>query len=204
MELTKKDVVVVALGRLQRDARAVDTEDVAIAAHALAPQAFGWRKHTEHIDLDMVRTSLRHEAETTDPRIAGSIRTGWFLTAAGQSWYARTEPELASSSVQVAVTPAATGKRRAETREVSSAIDRLRNSTAFKAWAAGKPITDQQAGEAFRIDVYTSPADRHRKTARIHRLVSGDPQLDAFLTVAIPAALNLTAPTPAASKETRR
>lgn len=204
MDLTKKDVVVLALGSLQRGGQGVDTEDVAIAAHALAPKAFGWRKHTEHIDLDMARTSLRHEAETAEPRIAGSIRTGWFLTAAGQVWFAEVGPRATANSVNVADTPAATGKRRSETREVSAAVDRLRTSAAYKAWAAGKPVTDREAGEAFRIDVYTSPADRHRKTARVHELVSDDPDLRDFLSVAIPAALNLSAPTHTTSKEIRR
>lgn len=204
MNLTKKDVVVVALGSLQQGAGGVDTEDIAIAAHALAPKAFGWRKHTEHIDLDMVRTSLRHEAETSEPRIAGSIRTGWFLTASGLTWFSQAGPKVASSSVRVADTPAATAKRRSETREVSAAIDRLRTSAAYRAWAAGEPVAARDAGEAFRIDVYTSPEDRHRKTARVHQLVTGHSELEDFLSVAIPAALRLTAPTAPTSKEIRR
>src|SRR5664280_2280091 len=86
MQLTKKDVVVIALGSLQGAIEAIDTEDVAIAAHALAPTAFGWRKHTEQIDLDTVRTSLRHEKESPEARIDGSVRTGWNLTLRGQQW----------------------------------------------------------------------------------------------------------------------
>lgn len=196
MELTKKDVVVLALASLQGQDQKVDTEDVAIAAHALAPQAFGWRKHTEHIDLDVARTSLRHEAEGSDPRVAGSVRTGWFLTAHGLRWVAHHQHLGVRADITVAATPAATGKRRAETGEVSAAVDRLRTSAAFRAWSAGDPFTARQAAEAFRIDDYTPTDDRHRKTARVAQLVAAEPDLAAFLEVAIPAALQLSAPTP--------
>ena len=196
VELTKKDVVVLALASLQGQDQKVDTEDVAIAAHALAPKAFGWRKHTEHIDLDVARTSLRHEAEGPDPRVAGSVRTGWFLTVRGQRWIAEHDRLGARADITVAATPAATAKRRAETGEVSAAVDRLRTSGAYKAWAAGGSFTPRQAAEAFRIDDYTPIDDRHRKTARIAQLVAGEPDLTDFLAVAIPAALQLSAPTP--------
>lgn len=195
VQLTKKDVVVVALASLQGGTAAVDTEDVAIAAHALAPAAFGWRKHTEHIDLDVVRTSLRHEKESSGARIDGSVRTGWHLTPTGQAWLARNRTLLEGANVTVAETPAATGKRRAETHEVSAAIDRVRSSPAFRAWAAGQAVNDRAAAEVFRIDEYTPQRDRTLKTARINQLASEHDDIAAFLQVAIPAALALRAPT---------
>lgn len=195
-ELTKKDVVVLAVGSLLGANQRCDTEDIAIAAHALAPQAFGWRKHTEHIDLDMVRTSLRHEAESPAPRLAGSIRTGWFLTAAGHTWAAQHAHLTGSAQISVAATPAATGKRRAETAEASAAIDRLRTSAAYRAWRAGRDFTGRQAAEAFRIDDYTPLGDRHRKTARVVHLAADQPDLSEFLSLAVPAALELATPAP--------
>lgn len=195
VRLTKKDVVVLAVGTLQNGDQLCDTEDVAIAAHALAPAAFGWRKHTEHIDLDVARTSLRHEAEGADPRIAGSVRTGWFLTATGRTWVRAHQHLSTSAQITVAATPVAAGKRRAETSEISAAVDRLRTSAAYRAWSTGRPFTPRQAAEVFRIDDYTPPEDRHRKTARLAQLVEGDDDLTRFLAVAVPAALELSAPT---------
>lgn len=194
VQLTKQDVVVVALASLQGATAAVDTEDVAIAAHALAPKAFGWRKHAEHIDLEVVRTTLRHEKESPQARIDGSVRTGWHLTPTGQAWLARNRTLLEDANVAVAETPAATGKRRAETHEVSAVVDRVRTSPAFRAWAAGQPVSDRAAAEVFRIDEYTSQRDRTLKTARINELASGNDDIAAFLRVAIPAALALRAP----------
>lgn len=195
--LTKKDVVVVALASLDGATQSVDTEDVAIAAHALAPTAFGWRKHTEHIDLDVVRTSLRHEKESQDARIDGSVRAGWHLTPSGMQWL-DVNPGLTNrASIAVADTPAATAKRRAETRDVSSAVDRVRSSTAYKAWASGREVSERAASEVFRIDEYTPTSDRTKKTARIKALAEGHDDIASFLAVAIPAALALRAPTAA-------
>ncbi|CAL8973745.1 hypothetical protein CELL_01609 [Cellulomonas sp. T2.31MG-18] len=199
--LTKKDAVVVALASLGGATSAVDTEDVAIAAHRLAPVAFGWRKHTEHIDLDTVRTSLRHEAESREARIGGSIRTGWHLTPAGQAWLAFRPALQGQKSITVADLPAATAKRRAETREVSTAIDRIRSSAAFKQWINGHEFSDRAAAAVFRIDEYTPALERSRKTSRINVLASGDDEVAAFLKVAIPTALALRAPAAAQTQQ---
>lgn len=189
----------VALASLQGALGEVDTEDVAIAAHALAPAAFGWRKHTEHIDLDVVRTSLRHEKESPGARIDGSVRTGWHLTPTGQAWLARHPDLTGGAEISVAATPAATAKHRAETRDVSTAITRVRTSAAYRTWEAGGSVSPAAAADVFRIDVYTPASERTRKTARIKELVAGHSDLQQFLDVAIPAALALAAPTKASA-----
>lgn len=80
MRLTKKDVAVVALAKLGGATRVIETEDAAIAAHAIDRDAFGWKKYPERVDLDAARTTLRHEGEGKEPRIEGSIQNGWHLT----------------------------------------------------------------------------------------------------------------------------
>lgn len=194
VDITKQDVVVIALGSLQGATDVVDTEDVAIAAHALAPVAFGWRKHTEHIDLERVRISLQHEKEAADPRVAGSVRAGWYLTDYGRGWLRQNSSLAAQAELSVAVTPVATAKKRAETRRPAEMIDRILSSPAYKAWAAGQPIPERQAAAVFRIDEYTPARDRQLKTARISELVADDPNLADFISVAIPLALALSAP----------
>lgn len=205
---TKQDVVLMALGSLGGAVGAIDTEDVAIAAHTLAPSAFGWRKHPEHIDLDAVRTSLRHEKEAPNARLDGSIRIGWYLTPAGQIWLRTHSSPAGQASVRVAATPARTAKRRAETRNVAAIVDRLRSSAAFRAWASGQAVESKQAADVFRIDEYTQARDRHLKTSRVAEIVADTPELTDFLATAIPAALALAPPTaasssPSPSKESR-
>ncbi|MDM7990716.1 hypothetical protein [Arthrobacter sp. zg-Y877] len=188
MQLTKKDVVVIALDSLGGATALIDTEDIAIAAHGRAPNAFGWRKHTEHIDLDTVRTSLRHEKESTQPRLDGSIREGWHLTPVGQTWIATQARELLGK-IEVATTSPKSAARRAETHEVAATMDRLRSSHAFTAWASGVPVQARDAAAAFRIDSYTPKRDRILKTAKVRELARDHPELHNFLDQIIPVAL---------------
>ncbi|MEV7961776.1 hypothetical protein [Oerskovia paurometabola] len=195
MRLTKKDVAVVALASLGGATSEIDTEDAAIAAHAIAPTAFGWKKHTEHIDLDAVRMTLRHEAEATNARIGGSIRQGWHLTSRGTAWVDANRALLDGAELTVAETPAATQRHRAETRETGAVLNRIRTSDAFRQWAEGAEVTPRQAAEVFRIDEYTPDRDRTHKTARLQELAKGDKDIEEFMKMAIAAALELRAPT---------
>lgn len=191
--LSKKDVVTLALADLDGATRTVDTEDIAIQAHDRAPEAFGWRKYTERVDLDMVRTTLRHEAEGAQPRVAGSIRDGWCLTPAGVSWTRREGPRADASGQPKAKTEAA-AQRRAETRDAAATAVRLKSSAAYRAWAAGEPVSAREAAEVFRIDHYTSIHDRHLNIARAATLVAPDNQLSRFIEAIQPAALSLQPP----------
>lgn len=191
MQLTKKDVVVLALHSLGGATAAVDTEDIAIAAHLRVPKAFGWRKHVEHIDLDTVRTSLRHEKESADPRLDGSIRAGWHLTPAGHTWLAAHAAVETTGTIEVASASPRSAARRAETHEVAAAVGRLRSSPAFAAWKSGLPLPEREAAAVFRIDGYTPKRDRDLKTAKVRELVVGHPDLLAFLEVAVPIALEI-------------
>lgn len=189
MKSTKKDVVVLALYSLQGTTRIVDTEDIAIAAHLRAPKAFGWRKHSENIDLDTVRTSLRHEKESPNPRLDGSIRDGWHLTPAGQSWVAEQAEAGQSQNSQVAPASLHLAVRRAETHEVATAVNRLRASSAYSAWESDSPVLPRDAAAVFRIDEYTPQRDRILKTAKIRELVSDHPNLIQFVDYVVPVAL---------------
>src|SRR5690242_17321421 len=121
MRLTKKDVTVVALAKLGGAAAVIDTEDAAISAHAIDRNAFGWKKYPDRVDLDAVRTTLRHEGEGKQPRIEGSIQHGWHLTPRGVAWIEANAGLLGDAAISVAPTAAATQRRRAETREAGAA-----------------------------------------------------------------------------------
>jgi hypothetical protein len=98
--------------------------------------------------------------------------------------------------VEITSTPtsAATQRWRAETREAGAAVNRVRTSEAFRLWSQGKEFTPRQAAGVFRIDEYTLAKDRTRKTAQLQELTRGEDDIEAFMTVAIPAALDLRAP----------
>lgn len=194
MRLTKKDVVVIALANLGGATNVIDTEDAAIAAHAIDRDAFGWKKYPERVDLDGVRTTLRHEGEGKDPRIEGSIQNGWHLTPRGVAWIETNKVLLGDVNITVAPTSAATQRWRAETREAGAAVNRVRTSEPFQLWTQGKEFTPRQAAGVFRIDVYTPVKDRTRKTAQLQALTRGDAEIEAFMKEAIPVALELRAP----------
>ena len=194
VKLTKKDVAVLALAELGGATTVVDTEDAAIAAHAIDPNAFGWKKDPDRVDLDLVRMTLRHEGEARDPRIEGSIQNGWHLTPRGVSWIEANASLRHGTSISVAPTSAATQRWRAETRGVGAAINRVRTSDAFRLWLQNEEFTPRQAAGVFRIDEYTPAKDRTRKTAQLQELTRGDEEIEAFMKHAIPAALELRAP----------
>ena len=193
MQLTKKDVAVLALWKLGGASQIVDTEDAAIAAHSIDSDAFGWKKYPERVDLDLVRMTLRHEGEAKSPRIEGSIQSGWHMTPRGVAWIEE-NGELLAGDITVAATSAATQRWRAETREAGAASNRVRTSDAFRLWATGESFSARQAAGVFRIDQYTPVKERTRKAAQLQESVRGDSELEAFMKDAIPIALGLQAP----------
>jgi hypothetical protein len=195
MRLTKKDAAVLALAKLGGAAQVIHTEDAAIAAHEIDREAFGWKKYPERVDLDAVRTTLRHEGEGKAPRIEGSIQNGWHLTPRGVAWLEANPALIQGAAITIASTSAATQRWRAETRETGATVNRVLTSEAFRLWSDGKGFTPRQAAAVFRIDEYTPAKDRTRKTAQVQELTRGDSDIESFMKVAIPAALALTAPT---------
>lgn len=195
VKLTKKDAAVLALAKLGGATKVIHTEDAAIAAHEIDGDAFGWKRYPERVDLDAVRTTLRHEGEGKAPRIEGSIQNGWHLTPRGVAWLEANPALLSGAAITIASTPAAAQRWRAETREAGAAANRVLTAEAFRLWSDGREFTARQAAAVFRIDEYTPAKDRTRKTAQLQELTRGDAEIESFMRVAIPAALALTAPT---------
>ncbi len=194
MRWTKNDVTVVALAKLGGAEKVIDTEDAAIASHEIDRDAFGWKKYPDRVDLDAVRTTLRHEGEGKVPRIEGSIQTGWHLTPRGIAWVEANPGVLDGADISVAPTSAATQRWRAETREMGAAVNRVRTSEAYHLWSAAREFSPRQAAAVFRIDEYTPAKDRTRQTAQLQELTRGEEDIETFMKVAIPTALALTPP----------
>lgn len=183
-----------ALAKLGGTTTVLNTEDAAIAAHSIDRAAFGWKKYPDRVDLDAVRTTLRHEGEGKEPRIEGSIQNGWHLTPRGVSWVEMNRTLLVDPNNTVAPTSAATQRWRAETRGAGAAVNRVRTSEAFRLWRQGRDFTPRQAAGVFRIDEYTPAKDRTRKTAQLQELTRGSEDIEAFMKEVIPVALELRAP----------
>lgn len=153
--------------------RAVDTEDVAVIAHRLAPGAFSWRKHPDQIDLDSTRVSLTDACKAKYGRlVTGSVRSGWILTQAGVAW-ADGPGRAVRESLMIPVLSARSDVRLEHQHEVRE-LRRLRSSDGFRIWEAGEPVPDRVAAAAFRVDRYTTIIDRHAKVNRLYELARMD------------------------------
>src|SRR2546422_2691079 len=81
------EVVTLAVFLLGGDQRPVDTEDVAVKAHELAPGRFAWRKYPDQINLELIRVFLSDAKKPKNgAMLDGSGDTGWSLTPAGLQW----------------------------------------------------------------------------------------------------------------------
>jgi hypothetical protein len=178
-EPSQAEVVTLAVYRLGGAQRAIDTEDVAVEAHMLAPGRFSWRKHPDQINLELIRVYLS-DAKIKHDLLLGSGKTGWRLTQQGLKW-----SEQTAASISVGDSP----RTRAQSR--SGSIDeqrwrrertRILDTSAWKLWAAGQraiPIAD--AKEVFRIDSYARGNLLEMKLTRLRALFNDDAELTPFL-----------------------
>jgi hypothetical protein len=197
-DVSKMDVIVLALEDAGGSSRRVDTEDIAVAAYVLAPTFFSWRKYREHIDLDAVRVALRHATERGyGSRVGGSIKAGWHLTARGTAWL-RQNGERARQGLGVskqaleAQSPIDPNQAVQQERE----LNRLRRTEAFQIWKRGKSVSPRSAAAAFRIDAYTPSRERTFLAAQLTESAErvGDKELSRFLVAMERIALDYQVP----------
>jgi len=178
---SQTEVVTLAVFLLGGDQRAIDTEDIAVRAHQLAPGRFAWKKYPDQINLELVRVYLS-DAKKPDKgeMLIGSGRTGWRLTQRGLKWAQNTAPKVKGLQ---------TPRTRAQSR--SGSIDeqrwrrertRLQGTSAWQAWSKGhRDIPFADAKEVFRIDSYAKGDLREAKLTRVTSLFSDDAELAPFL-----------------------
>jgi hypothetical protein len=85
-EYSQVEVVTLAVYRLGGAQRAIDTEDVAVEAHKIAPGRFSWKKYPDQINLELIRVFLSDAKKDGNSLVIGSGRTGWRLTQRGLKW----------------------------------------------------------------------------------------------------------------------
>lgn len=181
------ELVTLGLYLLGGDGGLVDTEDIAVKVHELAPGRFSWRKYPEQINLELVRVYL---SAAKDPGrgawVDGTGRSGWTLTPSGLEWAKANAEKLLGRDLT----------RRREER-LGGSVDehrwqreraRLMKTVAWTRWTSNQAdeISKREAAEVFRIDTYAVGRTRDLKITRLKQMFDSDPELGAFLTALVP------------------
>lgn len=166
------ELVVLVVADLGGASKAVDTEDIAMRCHQLAPALFSWRKYKSQANLEIVRVSLSDAKKIKNGQLlSGSGRDGWRLTKKGWDWAAKEGPSKAPSERQSATRRTAGS---IDTVRAAREVARMEASAAWNAWKSGKRISREDARALFRIDSYTT---HQLVTIKVTRLLSAcDPQ----------------------------
>ena len=182
---TQWELVAIALYVLGGPEALVDTEDVAVQVHKLAPDRFSWRKYPEQINLELVRVALSDAKKPEQGAlVAGTGKTGWSLTVAGRRWAESHADRLIGSDLSRPRGVRQSGsidERRWQRERV-----RVLSSDAWTEWKSapsGGPISPKAAADLFRIDRYVTGRSREIKVNRLVELFRDDedvmPLLDA-------------------------
>ncbi len=178
---TQMHIVVLAVQMLGGDSRSVDTEDIAMEAHKLAPDMFAWRKYPEQINLELIRVALSDaKKEKYGSLLTGSGRQGWSLTPRGVKWIAGNAERLRDGKLRVDVTRRSAGsvdvvRKKQEHR-------RLVMTEAWRKWTEDITLDSADVKWLFRIDSFSSDAQKLRKVTRLMALFSDDPEVIEFLS----------------------
>jgi hypothetical protein len=178
-EPSQAEVVTFALYRLGGAQKAIDTEDIAIEAHRLAPGRFSWRRYPDQINLELIRVYLS-DAKLKHELLLGSGKTGWRLTQHGLNW---------SKSAEGQISPQQSGRTRAQSRSGSIEEQRWRRerarilgTRAWQLWNSGQQtIPLAEAKEVFRVDSYARGDLLEAKLTRLSGLFADDKELKSFL-----------------------
>jgi hypothetical protein len=178
---SQTEVVTLATYLLGGAQKAIDTEDIAVEAHRLAPGRFAWKKYPDQINLELIRVYLS-DAKKSDKGelLLGSGRTGWRLTQRGLKWAQQAAQNIKDFQ---------TTRTRAQSR--SGSIDeqrwrrersRIQATQAWKMWAQGeRDIPQADAKAIFRIDSYAKGDLREAKITRVRSLFLEDEELRPFI-----------------------
>lgn len=178
-EPSQAEVVTLAVYRLGGADRAIDTEDVAVEAHKLAPGRFSWRKHPDQINLELIRVYLS-DAKLKHSLLLGSGRDGWRLTQQGLKWCEEAGAQAGSQDLSRTREQSRAGSVDEQRRRRERS--RILGTTAWKLWASNeREIPNADAKEVFRIDSYARGALLEAKLTRLRAMFMDDPEVGPFL-----------------------
>jgi len=180
-DLSQVQVVSLAVYLCGGGQKAIDTEDVAMKAHQIAPGRFSWTKYADQVNLELVRVYLSAAKNPNNGQmLSGSGKSGWTLTQTGLDFAKRAEKRMASLGLS---------RKRQESR--SGSIDenrwrrertRIISSSVWNKWTEGiREFSIPDAHEIYRIDHYAIGGLRDKKITRLRSLFLNDGEIDAFL-----------------------
>ena len=176
------EVVTLAVFLLGGDKRPVDTEDVAVKAHELAPGRFAWRKYPDQINLELIRVSLSDAKKPKNgAMLDGSGDTGWSLTPDGFQWAKKAAAVLPGQDLQRRREDGRGGG--VEEQRWRRERERILRTKAWEAWSSGRrDVSVRDAEDVFRIDAYAVGRMRSLKITRLRSLFDEADQIQEFLT----------------------
>jgi hypothetical protein len=175
--LTSRQIIVLAAYVLGGERQPIDTEDLAVKAHELAPGRFSWRKYPNQINLELVRVHASDAKKRANGALLrGSGNEGWMLTQAGVAWADAHLDGLKGLR-----------KDRDSNRKVDRILkaerNRLLSSEAFCKLRdnPGAVISPREAETFFRLDPYITGNKREERILRILNAFGDDSELGAVV-----------------------
>ncbi len=178
-DINNVELVVLAAYLLSGALRMVETEDIAMKAHQMAPLRFAWRKYPEQIDIERVRVRLsqaKHEG-----LMSGVHSKGWRLTANGTRVVEDNLLMLAGQG------SAKASVRKSDRQWIASEKKRLLATAAYKKYAAGQSndISRIEIQDFFRIDEYMNQETCKVKLDRLLSAFRSDKALGELIEALI-------------------
>lgn len=181
MNLSNIEYVALAAYLLSAFEKPVDTEDIAIKAHEMAPERFCWKKYPAQINLSAVSKRL-YDARTEKhgTLVEGSDKVGWIVTQKGVIWAQKISAEINSSVLitnkRVRSSGIVAGIQTSERKRISS-------TKAYVLYSAGKlaDISLRDAEHVYRFDDYVDARTRVVKINKAFDIFSNDPDMIKFL-----------------------
>jgi hypothetical protein len=161
--------------------RYVDTEDVAMKTHELAPGRFSWRKYPDQINLELVRVRLS-EAKSAKhgAMLRGSGTRGWTLTAKGLKWASQIAGDPTNLHTQIGQERERGGS--VDAQRIDRERARLLATPAWTKWSSDRDqISARDAQEVFRLDSYATDDLRLSKVDRLRKIFINDAATLEFL-----------------------
>jgi len=183
-------IVVFALYLEGGATKRVHTEDVALRAFRLAPDAFSWVKYPQYPDKDIVRVALTDARKDRKGALvvgrAGKTQSsgettstdGWQLTEEGVKWVRENETRLNATL--------GTRNQRADRQHVLKALRHLRDSSLFHAFQANPESFVPTLGDLAellrcRVDAEDHVWSKRFATLRNHAQLGKESEILSFL-----------------------
>jgi hypothetical protein len=174
--LSNDQIVLLAVVQLGGAFKAIDPEDIAMAADKIAPGKFRWRKYPKQVDLELINNGLRDAKKRK--WLVGSAPKGWSATEDGLGEAKKSELEEGHPAFRQRLT---SQQRSWITRERG----RLLREDAFAKAKRGDVglVSEREVLKFFRIDEYVIGSVRQERVDRLLRSFEKDKRLGEIVKI---------------------